>query len=74
MINTGTRQNPSYVPVEACVVDPGQTFGAKVGPYQTKEMLSFSVGLRKPGHNALSIVTKGVDLLGLDGTNQTLVR
>lgn len=74
MINTGTRQNPSYVPVEACVVEPGQTFGSKVGPFQTREMLSFSVGGRKPGQNAHSIVTKGVNLLGLDGTNQTLVR
>lgn len=75
VVNTGTRQKPSYLPVEACVVEPGQTFGSKIGPNQTAAMLLFAVRNRMPGHNAQSIVTKGVDLLGLkEGPNGPLVR
>ncbi|KAJ6172607.1 Qde2 [Penicillium chermesinum] len=73
VINTGTRQNPIYLPVEVCEVQPGQTFGSKIGPMQTAAMLNFAVRGRKPGHNAQSIVTKGVDMLGLnESDNGTL--
>lgn len=75
VVNCGTRENPTYFPVEACEVQPGQPFGSKLSPNQTSNMLGFAVMGRKPAQNAQSIVTNGVSLLGLgEQQNPTLVR
>ncbi|GKZ25641.1 hypothetical protein AbraIFM66951_007099 [Aspergillus brasiliensis] len=72
VVNVGTRENPSYLPVEVCEVVPGQQANAKLTPSQTRNMLNFAV--RSPPHNAQSIVAQGTDVLGLGASpNPTLV-
>ncbi|KAJ5140799.1 hypothetical protein N7448_004207 [Penicillium atrosanguineum] len=65
VVNTGSRQNPTYMPVEVLEVPAGQAVGSKLSPNQTSAMLKFAVMGRKPAENALSIVTKGVNMLGV---------
>lgn len=72
VINVGTRQNPSYLPTDVCIVLPGQPSGAKLSPTQTQQMIRFAV--RRPAQNAQSIVTSGARVLGIEPpTNTTLV-
>ncbi|TVY84069.1 Protein argonaute [Lachnellula suecica] len=63
VINVGTRQNPSYLPPDVCVVIAGQPSGAKLTPGQTQNMINFAV--RRPTANAQSIVGNGTRLLGI---------
>src|SRR4051794_38527460 len=72
VVNVTTRDNPSYLPAEVCEVRPGQPAGTKLSPAQTQQMIRFAV--RRPFHNAQSIVTSGGRLLGFEPTNPTLVR
>ena len=72
VINVGTRQNPSYLPADVCIVVPGQPSVAKLSPTQTQQMIRFAV--RKPAQNAHSIVTRGAQVLGIEpSTNAILV-
>jgi eukaryotic translation initiation factor 2C len=72
VINVGTRQNPSYLPADVCIVLPGQPSGAKLSPTQTQQMIRFAV--RRPAQNAQSIFTSGARVLGIEPpTNTTLV-
>ncbi|KAL4890621.1 ribonuclease H-like domain-containing protein [Aspergillus ambiguus] len=70
VVNVGTRDNPSYLPVEVCMVEPGQPAKAKLSPNQTRNMLNFAV--RTPAQNAQSIVSTGLRVLGLAPPNSTL--
>ena len=63
VVNVGNLQNPSYLPAEVCVVEPGQPSNAKLSPRQTQAMIQFAV--RKPSENASSIVTNGPVVLGV---------
>jgi hypothetical protein len=73
VVNVGTKAQPSYLPVEVCRVEPGQTAKGKLTPNQTREMLKFAV--RTPAQNALSIVNRGTETLGIgQSPNPTLVR
>lgn len=73
VVNVGSIEKPSYLPVEVCQVEAGQPAKTKLSPNQTREMLKFAV--RSPAQNASSIVTKGMETLGLgDPINATLVR
>ncbi|KKA19108.1 Qde2-like protein [Rasamsonia emersonii CBS 393.64] len=63
VINVGTRQNPSYLPAEVCIVEPGQPANTKLSPQQTQKMIQFAV--RSPGENADSIVNNGTQVLGI---------
>ncbi|PTU23924.1 hypothetical protein P175DRAFT_010743 [Aspergillus ochraceoroseus IBT 24754] len=72
VVNVGDKENPSYLPVEVCMVEPGQPAKAKLTPNQTQQMLRFAV--RTPAQNAMSIVTQGTETLGIgDSANPTLV-
>ena len=72
VVNVGTRETPSYLPVEVCEVEAGQPAKAKLTPNQTRNMLNFAV--RGPAQNAHSIVGKGTAVLGFgESTNSTLV-
>lgn len=71
VMNVGTRQNPSYLPVDVCHVEPGQAAGVKLSGNQTRNMLNFAV--RTPALNAMSIVNNGTQVLGFKGQNSTLV-
>ncbi|RAL03580.1 putative RNA interference and gene silencing protein (Qde2) [Aspergillus ibericus CBS 121593] len=71
VVNVGTKEKPSYLPVEVCHVEPGQQANTKLSPEQTKSMLEFAV--QSPKTNAESIVMQGKKVLGLEGsTNPTL--
>lgn len=73
VVNVGNRQNPSYLPAEACVVLPGQPIGRKLGPDETRAMIEFAC--RRPKANADSIVGDGKVVLGLNASqNKYLVR
>ncbi|KAJ5638279.1 hypothetical protein N7490_008158 [Penicillium lividum] len=72
VINVGNRQFPMYLPVDICMVQPGQPVGTKLSPNQTSDMLKFAVMGRKPAQNAQSIVSKGAGMLGLEPLNATL--
>ncbi|GKZ94901.1 hypothetical protein AnigIFM59636_008632 [Aspergillus niger] len=73
VVNVGTRQDPSYLPVEVCVVIAGQAAGVKLNRRQTQNMIRFAV--RNPAQNARSITTKGAGALGLTPQlNTTLVQ
>ncbi|KAL4943808.1 hypothetical protein BDV06DRAFT_234280 [Aspergillus oleicola] len=72
VVNVGDTNKPSYLPVEVCVVEPGQPAKSKLSPDQTRSMLSFAV--RNPGANARSIVDNGQQTLGIgNNPNPTLV-
>jgi eukaryotic translation initiation factor 2C len=72
VVNVGTPQMPSYLPVDVCTVLPGQPSNTKLTPSQTQQMIKFAV--RKPIQNAQSIVASGPRLLGLQSSeNTTLV-
>ena len=71
VVNVGNRQNPRYLPAQVCHVLPGQPSRSKLSSGQTQKMIRFAV--RKPVENANSIVSSGVQLLGFDPTNSTLV-
>lgn len=71
VMNVGNRQNPSYLPVEVCMVEPGQPAGTKLSGDQTRHMLNFAV--RTPALNAGSVVNRGSRVLGFAGQNSTLV-
>lgn len=72
VVNVGTRENPSYLPVDVCEVVLGQPAGSKLTPNQTRNMLSFAV--RGPAQNAMSIVNKGTNMLGFNSSlNHTFV-
>ncbi|KAL5044938.1 hypothetical protein BDW71DRAFT_198603 [Aspergillus fruticulosus] len=72
VVNVGSIAKPSYLPVEVCEVVSGQSAKTKLSSNQTRQMLNFAV--RSPAQNAQSIVTKGMETLGLgDPANPTLV-
>ncbi|KAH6988693.1 putative RNA interference and gene silencing protein [Ilyonectria destructans] len=71
VINVGTRDNPSYLPPEVCVVVPGQNSNSKLDPGQTQQMIRFAV--RSPWENAGSIVRDGFQTVGLSSQANVLL-
>ena len=63
VVNVGNRENPSYLPVEACVVEPGQMSTSRLTPKQTAEVIQLAV--RPPWQNARSIVELGPETVGM---------
>ncbi|OAQ64402.2 RNA interference and silencing protein [Pochonia chlamydosporia 170] len=70
VINVGSREMPSYLPPEVCVVLPGQPANKQLTPSQLQQMIKFAV--RRPAQNAQSITASGVRTLGVDPINSTL--
>lgn len=71
-MNIGTRDNPTYVPPEVCIVLPGQDAKVKLSGDQTAAMIKFTA--RKPAENARSIVKDGIATVGLTQQNTLMVR
>jgi eukaryotic translation initiation factor 2C len=71
VVNVGNRVNPTYLPAEVCVVEPGQSSISKLSPQQTTRMISFAV--RKPWENAESIVKDGPEAIGMTTKVNTLL-
>lgn len=63
VVNVGNQQNPSYLPVEVCVIVPAQSSQAKLDPEQTANMIS--VAVRPPHVNAKSIAEDSSGTVGL---------
>lgn len=63
VINVGSRNKPSYLPVDVCTVEAGQPAKSKLNPNQASAMIKFAV--RSPGENADSVVKEGPEVLGL---------
>ncbi|KAK2046757.1 Piwi-domain-containing protein [Colletotrichum somersetense] len=73
VVNAGTRERPTYLPPEVCVVLQEQAAKSKLSPGETKKMIRFAV--RKPWDNASSIVQEGLETVGLSPrTNSRLDR
>lgn len=72
VINVGNRGNPSYLPVDVCIVLRGQPSNAKLSPAQTQQMIRFAV--RRPAENATSITTNGVQVLGIGAQSNATLR
>ncbi|KAI0401714.1 ribonuclease H-like domain-containing protein [Xylaria palmicola] len=64
VVNVGTRERPSYLPAQICVVIAGQPAKYHLSP-QPQKLNQFTV--RSPGDNVKSIVSKGLSTAGLSG-------
>lgn len=63
VVNVGNKGNPSYLPIEVCVIMPGQSSQSKLDPDQTAEMIK--VAVRPPYVNAKSIAENSSSTVGL---------
>lgn len=73
VVNVGSRDSPTYVPVDICQVVAGQPAKMKLSGKQMRQMLYNTVDTRSPGDNANSIVNQGAPLLGFPPkTNKVL--
>ncbi|KAK2802442.1 hypothetical protein FQN51_004505 [Onygenales sp. PD_10] len=62
VVNVGSKERPSYLPADVCMVLPGQPATLNLGSSQTQDMIRFTV--RRPGVNAAFISSKGPKVLG----------
>lgn len=63
VLNVGNKENPSYLPVEVCIIMPGQSSQSKLDPNQTAAMIS--VAVRPPHVNAGFIAVNSSATVGL---------
>lgn len=63
VVNVGNKERPIYLPVEVCVIMPGQSSQSKLDPEQTAAMIS--VAVRPPHVNARSIAVDSSSTVGL---------
>ena len=63
VVNVGNKEKPSYLPIEVCVIMPGQSSQSKLDPEQTAEMIK--VAVRPPHVNAKSIAENSSSTVGL---------
>jgi eukaryotic translation initiation factor 2C len=71
LVNVGNSKFPSYLPLEVCIVLPGQSSKRKLSPDQTSDMIKFAC--RRPKENAMSITNDARDVLGFTAGNLMLV-
>ena len=72
VLNVGNKDNPSYLPVEVCVIVPAQSSQAKLDPDQTAAMIS--VAVRPPHINAKSIAEDSSGTVGLSPQSNVYMR
>ena len=72
VLNVGNKENPSYLPVEVCVIMPGQSSQSKLDPGQTANMIS--VAVRPPHVNARSIAVDSSNTVGLSPQGNVQMR
>ncbi|KAF4768627.1 hypothetical protein HAV15_002406 [Penicillium sp. str.  len=63
IVNVGNYDRPVYLPAELCEVLPGQPFKPDLSTGQRQNMIKFSC--RRPPQNYASIMTEGLDILGI---------
>ncbi|RYP01251.1 hypothetical protein DL764_006254 [Monosporascus ibericus] len=64
VVNVGSQKRPVYLPPEVCQVIGGQRASSKLDEEQRQMMTKFSI--RLPKINAESIVSKGLETVGLN--------
>ncbi|OTA55881.1 Piwi-domain-containing protein [Hypoxylon sp. EC38] len=74
VVNIGTLENPTYLPLETCIVLPNQVARTKLDRDQVDTMIQFSVQERLPATNARDIEVDGFRSVGLSSNNTSLVR
>ena len=72
VLNVGNRDNPTYLPIEVCVIVPAQSSQAKLDPNQTANMIS--VAVRPPHLNAKSIAEDSSRTVGLSPQTNVYMR
>ncbi|KAL8794371.1 MAG: hypothetical protein Q9195_003069 [Heterodermia aff. obscurata] len=72
VLNVGTKEKPSYLPVEVCEIMPAQSSQAKLDPEQTAAMIS--VAVRPPHLNAKSIAEDSSGTVGLSPQTNVYMR
>ncbi|KAJ5504057.1 hypothetical protein N7463_006931 [Penicillium fimorum] len=65
VVNVGTRERPVYLPMEVCEILPGQPYKPDPITSQRQNMIKFSC--RWPPQNYDSIMSEGLDILGISG-------
>ncbi|KAJ5374731.1 hypothetical protein N7517_006737 [Penicillium concentricum] len=65
VVNVGTRENPIYLPMEVCEILPGQPYKPDPTTIQRQNMIKFSC--RRPPQNYDSIMTEGLEIMGISG-------
>lgn len=71
VVNVG-RETPFYLPATACKVISGQPASSKLDDEQVQQMTK--IAIRPPMDNAFSIVSEGLDAVGLNpNLNQKIV-
>ncbi|KAI9649033.1 hypothetical protein NHQ30_001600 [Ciborinia camelliae] len=71
VVNVGNNIKPSYLPAEVCIIKPGQVVKKSLLGDQTRLMLDFAN--RRPEPNAMSIITSGKQVLGLNAKDNPLL-
>lgn len=72
VVNVGRLDSPFYLPATACMIIGGQPATSKIDEDQRQQMTKFSI--RSPMDNALSIVSQGLETVGLNpNLNQKMV-
>ncbi|KAF7874945.1 hypothetical protein EAF04_002119 [Stromatinia cepivora] len=71
VVNVGSNLKPSYLPAEVCIIKPGQVVKKALLGDQTRMMLAFAN--RRPEPNAMSIITSGKQVLGLNAKDNPLL-
>lgn len=61
-MNTGSEKQPSYLPVDVCVIPEGSSFSGELATVQRQNMIRFSC--RRPHENFHSITEEGLGLIG----------
>ena len=69
VVNVKSRTDPSYLPIEVCVILAGQPSRSDLSPNQTAQMIKCAV--RRANENANSIANQSKDATGMSG-NQLL--
>ncbi len=71
LIDVGTAEKATYLPVELCRVLPEQMYRRKLTDDETAEMIKYAA--RPPQENAVSIMNRGLGVVGIFGNKNNLV-
>ncbi len=71
LIDVGTAEKATYLPVELCRVLPGQMYKRKLTDDETAEMIRYAA--RPPQENAVQIMERGLGVVGIFGSKKNPV-
>lgn len=65
VMNVGTTARPVYLPLDVCIIPPGQMYKGELHLTQRQNIIRFSC--RRPPQNYESIINDGLRIMGLRG-------